>query len=85
MFSTRTTLRPHGYGNYWYDWTSPDNNSDGIVDSPYGPLDGGANVKDNYPLATKPTQIPEFGPLGMLLAVFFSLAFVMLFSRRMKT
>jgi parallel beta-helix repeat protein len=25
----------HGYGNYWYDWTSPDANGDMIVDSPY--------------------------------------------------
>jgi parallel beta-helix repeat protein len=23
------------YGNYWSDWQTPDNNSDGIVDSPY--------------------------------------------------
>ena len=26
---------PHGYGNYWSDWTRPDANGDLIVDSPY--------------------------------------------------
>jgi prefoldin subunit 5 len=36
------------YGNYWSDWTSPDTNGDGIVDSPYA-IVGGSNV-DAYPL-----------------------------------
>ena len=40
--------KSHGYGNYWSDWTSPDNNNDGIVDYPY-PIDGGLN-KDYFPL-----------------------------------
>ncbi len=39
-------------GNYWSDWTSPDNNSDGIVDLPYK-LDGSAGAKDHYPLTKK--------------------------------
>jgi parallel beta-helix repeat protein len=35
-------------GNYWSNWTSPDDDSDGIVDSPYvmPPYDEG---QDNYP------------------------------------
>lgn len=41
---------PHGYGNYWSDWTSPDNNNDSIVDSPYG-VAGSAGANDYYPLA----------------------------------
>ncbi len=35
-------------GNYWGDWTAPDSNKDGIVDSPYV-IAGGA--MDNYPVA----------------------------------
>lgn len=44
-------------GNYWSDWTSPDNDSNGIVDFPY-PIDGGKGAKDYRPLTTKIT-IPE--------------------------
>jgi nitrous oxidase accessory protein NosD len=35
-------------GNYWSDWTIPDNNHDGIVDSPYV-LAGGTGSKDSFP------------------------------------
>jgi len=35
-------------GNYWNDWTSPDENGDGIVDEPYF-LDGEIDAKDPYP------------------------------------
>jgi parallel beta-helix repeat protein len=38
-----------GIGNHWSNWVSPDNNSDGIVDSPYI-ID--ANSQDNYPLVS---------------------------------
>lgn len=38
-----------GIGNYWSDWTSPDENSDGVVDQPYA-VDGVAGSKDYYPL-----------------------------------
>lgn len=37
--------------NFWNDWVSPDNNFDGIVDTPYS-LDGSANRKDNKPLVS---------------------------------
>ena len=43
-------------GNYWADWTTPDDNGDGIVDEPYV-LDGGA--KDYYPLTEPQVPIPE--------------------------
>ena len=76
---------PHGFGNYWYDWTSPDGNSDGIVDNPYV-LEGIPAAQDNFPLVSTPVNpIPEFGPLGLLLTVFSSIAVVLLLSRRMKT
>jgi len=35
--------------NHWSDWTSPDVNADGIVDTPYA-IDGSANNSDPYPL-----------------------------------
>ena len=39
-----------GYGNYWSDWTTPDNNHDEIVDTPYV-LAGTSGARDEYPLA----------------------------------
>jgi parallel beta-helix repeat protein len=45
---------PHGYGNYWNDWTTPDADSNSIVDSPYT-IDGSSVSQDNYPLT-----IPEY-------------------------
>ena len=44
---------PHGYGNYWSDWTLPDNNHDGIVDNPYA-LGGASGASDKYPLMNPP-------------------------------
>ncbi len=43
-----------GSGNFWSDWTIPDNDSDGIVDDPYviGSID-----RDDYPLATPPMSM----------------------------
>ena len=43
-----TSGSPHGYGNYWGDWTVPDNNRDGIVDAPYD------TIGDLYPLVSPP-------------------------------
>ncbi len=67
-----TSGTPHGYGNYWSDWTSPDvAPADGIVDVNYT-IVGGAH--DEYPLAGAPEPIPEFGMMPLvvigLLAVF---------------
>jgi len=53
-----STGSPHGFGNYWGDWTSPDANMDGIVDNPYV-IDGSAGAMDYYPLTQFP-YIPEF-------------------------
>jgi hypothetical protein len=46
-----TSGSPHGYGNYWDDWTTPDANSDGIVDNPYSIM-GSAGAEDYYPLVS---------------------------------
>jgi len=45
------------HGNYWSEWTSPDNNTDGIVDNPYS-ISGEANAKDHYPLVQPSGEIP---------------------------
>jgi parallel beta-helix repeat protein len=37
------------YGNYWSDWTGPDANGDGVVDSPYA-IAGNASKVDRLPL-----------------------------------
>jgi len=66
----------HGWGNYWNDWTSPDLDMNGIVDSPYN-IPGTAGSRDMFPLVNRTAvfePIPQFGllvvvPLGMLLAV----------------
>jgi parallel beta-helix repeat protein len=49
----------NGYGNYWSDWTTPDNDANGIVDNPYE-IYGSAESKDYYPMTAAPTGIPEF-------------------------
>lgn len=63
-------------GNYWNDWTTPDVDSNGIVDDPYSILD---SSQDNYPLTQPPgsgsgVPIPEFGtvaiPVITIVAVF---------------
>jgi parallel beta-helix repeat protein len=41
-----------GTGNYWSDWTSPDDNFDSIVDVPYV-LDGGS-LSDHFPMTRDP-------------------------------
>ncbi len=41
--------------NYWDDWTSPDNDGNGIVDDPYS-IQGIVNNQDDYPLTSPNTQ-----------------------------
>jgi len=48
--SWNTSGTPHGYGNFWNDWTTPDMDHDGIVDNPYA-LNGTSAAYDYYPLA----------------------------------
>ena len=43
-------------GNYWSDWTSPDVDSNGVVDKPYM-ISGTSNSRDLYPLI-HPTYCP---------------------------
>jgi len=77
--SWNTSGSPHGYGNWWSDWTTPDGNGDGIVDWPYN-ITVSTGAKDYYPLTTKPLPpfIPEFGsmvvPIG---GIIFMMLFVM--------
>jgi parallel beta-helix repeat protein len=49
------------YGNYWSDWTSPDKDRDGIVDSSYT-IDGGSN-KDRFPMAVPLPEVEITSPL----------------------
>ena len=48
-------------GNFWSDWVSPDNNSDGIVDVPRT-IPGKGGLKDHFPL-TEPVKNNEFPPI----------------------
>jgi len=60
---------PEG-GNFWNDWTSPDNDGDGIVDIPYAIADrnGTTGAQDDLPWATRDGWIvnlaPVFSPIG---------------------
>jgi parallel beta-helix repeat protein len=57
-----TSGSPHGSGNYWSDWTTPDDNFDGIVDKTYN-LTAGVGPMDYYPLTTPALPIPEFSEI----------------------
>jgi parallel beta-helix repeat protein len=57
-----TSGSPHGYGNYWGDWTTPDADFDGIVDKTYN-LTAGVGPMDHYPRTTPAPPIPEFSEL----------------------
>jgi len=69
-------------GNYWSDWTGPDNNHDGIVDAAYI-LDGGAGAKDYYPLAN-PVVVTEFSPVSIILLSVILITMVLVWFRRTK-
>jgi len=78
-----TSGTPHGYGNYWNDWTTPDANQDGIVDQPYA-IDGSAGAKDYYPQTTVPVPIPEFGTMPFVVMVFLAAIVLTIGTRRRK-
>ena len=46
-------------GNYWDNHTSPDDDNDGIVDSPYNWISGSSNSIDNFPLILSPVHIGD--------------------------
>ena len=51
-------------GNYWSNWTTPDNNRDGIVDKPYI-ISGTANAMDYFPFITPPDMIIPIANAGI--------------------
>jgi parallel beta-helix repeat protein len=53
------------YGNYWSDWTSPDNDSDGIVDMSYT-LDGVMGSRDFYPVADPLEILPALHHISVV-------------------
>lgn len=63
-------------GNYWSDWTGPDDNHDGIVDIPYS-LDKAKKVKDSYPLIDSITGTGN-SPLLIYLVVMSFAIFIIL-------
>ncbi len=61
-------------GNHWNDHNNTDDNGDGIADDPY-PIDGPGNETDQRPQTNRtdndaPEQVPEFGVMVALTAVF---------------
>jgi parallel beta-helix repeat protein len=69
-------------GNYWSDWTSPDNDSNGIVDFPYY-FDGGKAARDYYPIADW-AKIPESPPPALALVLLIILPIVVAVRRRIS-
>ena len=45
--------------NYWDDWTGPDDDLDGFVDTPYS-INGTADNSDAYPLAANCNPLPSW-------------------------
>ncbi|MFO8109903.1 MAG: NosD domain-containing protein [Thermoplasmata archaeon] len=53
-------------GNYWRDWTGPDEDEDGVVDDPYN-ISGGVS-KDWYPLAEPPMPVIPSPPRNLTIS-----------------
>jgi nitrous oxidase accessory protein len=60
-------------GNYWSDYTGPDNDGDGIGDYPYD-VDGD-DCQDLYPLMEALTPVPTLSEWGMIVLALLLLAF----------
>jgi len=81
-----------GYGNYWSDWTGPDNSAPfGIVDSPYE-LAGSTGAKDYSPLTAPHVSItygaPGLPPLilgGIIIIIAIAILFIIVMRRRKKS
>jgi parallel beta-helix repeat protein len=78
-----TSGSPHGYGNWWSDLTTPDADSDGIVDWSYN-LTGSAGAKDYYPQTTPSVPIPEFGMMPFVVMVLLVATMLIGAARRKK-
>jgi parallel beta-helix repeat protein len=72
---------PHGYGNYWSDWSSPDNNTDGIVDFAYY-LDGSKGANDSFPIAWTSPPVSEIPLPTPIIIVFVLLLTAIVVKRR---
>jgi parallel beta-helix repeat protein len=71
--------------NYYNDWTTPDNNADGYVDTPY-PIDGISGNLDRFPLVNAgviPTEAVSFSPeiVVLILSVGLVVVLVVLYRR----
>jgi len=55
-------------GNYWYDWTAPDVNSDDITDEPYI-IEGDGKSQDNFPLVKPIEEYPPTANAGQDITV----------------
>ncbi len=53
----------HEIGNYWNDWTDPDEDGDGIVDNPYDI--SGSDSKDWFPLTKPPMSVIPSPPRNL--------------------
>jgi len=75
---TSTMWDVNGYGNFWSDWQSPDDNHDGVVDNPYHLADNPLHPvagSDHYPM-TVPTVVPEFAP-ALVAVVYIMIALIL--------
>ncbi len=67
-WGTNTFNTSDGYGNYWRDWTGPDDDDDGIVDLPYDIAIGAA--WDHFPLTTSKIPVIPPAPINVTTKVF---------------
>ena len=73
-----------GYGNFWSDWTTPDNDMNGVVDNPYN-ISGLGEAKDYYPRTiSEVTPIPEFSSSIVLLCAMVAMMAVVVTMRRVS-
>jgi parallel beta-helix repeat protein len=76
--------------NYWYEWTNPDSDDDGIVDKPYS-IAGEAGTTDNSPRTTpnpgSPTDItapPPKSSSGWTFAIILPLGLLLVMGKKRR-